>query len=126
MSKATRATITPRDIEIGRRIRARRAVLNVSQTNLADKLGVTFQQVQKYEKGTNRVASGRLEQISQVLRCSVSYFFDDIKNVDGSDDALKFFRTRDVIRLAEAYSKIENSKQRFALVELAETMASRK
>ncbi len=119
-------SITTRDQEIGRRIRVRRTLLQMSQTDLADKLGVTFQQVQKYEKATNRVAGGRLEDVAAALQCDVSYFYDDIKNADSATDVLKFLNTKDVIRLADAFSRILDKRQRGALVALAETMAARR
>ena len=66
------------DYYIGNRVRARRITLGMSQEKLGDALGVTFQQVQKYEKGTNRIGAGRLQNISQVLEVSPSYFFEEI------------------------------------------------
>src|SRR6516164_965266 len=65
-----------RDVDVGRRIRAQRLVCRMSQTELANSLGVTFQQVQKYEKGVNRVGAGRLAKIADTLRVPISFFFD--------------------------------------------------
>jgi transcriptional regulator with XRE-family HTH domain len=65
------------DIELGKRIRLRRVEIDISQSGLADKLGVTFQQVQKYEKGVNRVGASRLQQIATALDVPVTFFFDD-------------------------------------------------
>src|SRR3954453_22926848 len=65
-----------RDQEVGRRVRSRRLECRLSQTELADKIGVTFQQVQKYEKGTNRIGAGRLERISEALDVAITFFFD--------------------------------------------------
>src|ERR1700712_3836821 len=72
--------------EVGRRIRARRLECGLSQTELGAKLGITFQQIQKYEKGTNGVSSGRLEQISDILEVPITFFY-------GSDRLVKTGRT---------------------------------
>src|SRR5881227_4132536 len=65
-----------RDAEVGRRVRSRRLECRLSQTELADKIGVTFQQVQKYEKGVNRIGAGRLQRISEALDVPITFFFD--------------------------------------------------
>ena len=72
---------TPVDVHIGQKIRARRILLGLSQTELADVAGITFQQVQKYEKGTNRVGASRLQQFSQALDVPPSYFFEGLPTV---------------------------------------------
>ena len=64
-----------RDAEVGRRVRSRRLECRLSQTELADRIGVTFQQVQKYEKGVNRIGAGRLQRISEALEVPISFFF---------------------------------------------------
>ena len=69
------------DTHIGQKIRARRTLLGLSQTELADAAGITFQQIQKYEKGTNRVGASRLQQFSEALGVPPSYFFDDAPSV---------------------------------------------
>src|SRR3954463_9966038 len=65
-----------RDAEVGRRVRSRRLECRLSQTELADKVGVTFQQVQKYEKGVNRIGAGRLQRIAEALDVPITFFFD--------------------------------------------------
>src|SRR5260221_13330597 len=75
------------DVLVGRRVRIRRVELGLSQTQLGNALGVTFQQVQKYEKGTNRIGASRLHAISGVLRVSVSYFFPGV--ADGADHSAR-------------------------------------
>src|SRR5437764_1073672 len=86
-----------RDIDVGRRIRAQRLVCRMSQTELANNLGVTFQQVQKYEKGVNRVGAGRLARIADVLSVPVGFFFSgDMTPSQPSDSAhtgLSFLET---------------------------------
>src|SRR5437588_8826794 len=65
-----------RDEEVGRRVRSRRLESRLSQTELADKIGVTFQQVQKYEKGVNRIGAGRLQRIAEALEVPITFFFN--------------------------------------------------
>ncbi len=67
------------DIHVGKRIKLRRTLLHISQEQLAGDIGVTFQQVQKYESGHNRVSASRLFDISRVLNCPIAYFFEDIR-----------------------------------------------
>src|SRR6516164_6330509 len=71
----------PVDRYVGGRVRMRRMMLAMSQEKLGESLGLTFQQVQKYEKGTNRIGASRLQQISQILQVPVSFFFEDAPNV---------------------------------------------
>ena len=73
----------PVDKHVGNRVRMRRHILGMSQGKLADKLGITFQQVQKYEKGTNRISAGRLQAMSHIFRVSVPYFFEGAPQIDG-------------------------------------------
>lgn len=119
----TSKRITPRDLEIGSRIRLRRSSIKMSQETLGKALGLTFQQVQKYEKGVNRIGGGRLEEISKILGVPVSYFYDDVKSVDGVNNALQFLNSPGVIKLAQAYNNIQEHKVRLALLALAQTLA---
>ena len=116
-----------RDVDVGRRIRSQRLVCRMSQTELANNLGVTFQQVQKYEKGVNRVGAGRLSRIADVLSVPVSFFFDgDMNPAPASDSAgtgLSFLETAGAVRLVRAYSTVEDPQIRRALVDLAEEIA---
>ena len=113
---------TALDKRIGQRIRARRLELGVSQESLAEALGLTFQQVQKYEKGTNRVAASRLHDIAVALSISVLHFFDDPggKGVSPIDDALA---TPDGARLMTSFASIRSKRVRRQIVELAEALA---
>src|SRR4051794_2078083 len=72
----SRSTIDPTDKYVGSRLRIRRLMLDMSQTEIADALGLTFQQVQKYEKGSNRISASRLQHLSQILHVPVSFFFE--------------------------------------------------
>jgi transcriptional regulator with XRE-family HTH domain len=76
----------PTDKHVGRRVRMRRLMLGMSQTTLGDALGLTFQQVQKYEKGTNRIGAGRLQRISELLQVPVSFFFEGAPHGPGGHD----------------------------------------
>lgn len=75
----TKGTPSKVDIHVGARLRTRRGVMGLSQEALANKVGLTFQQIQKYERGTNRISAGRLYELAQILEVPVSYFFDEIE-----------------------------------------------
>src|SRR6476620_6736664 len=100
-----------RDMEVGRRVRSRRLECRLSQTELAGGIGVTFQQVQKYEKGTNRIGAGRLERISEKLGVPISFFFDNMNGASvgaprdpkkGKDSVFKLMQTPGAIRIVKA------------------------
>src|ERR1043166_8485002 len=74
-----------RDAEVGRRVRSRRLECRLSQTELADRIGVTFQQVQKYENGVNRIGAGRLQRISEALDVPITFFFDPVARAGERD-----------------------------------------
>ena len=120
----------PVDVEVGQRIRIQRLQSGLSQTSLAEQLGVTFQQVQKYEKGVNRVGAGRLARIADVLGVPVSFFFSGDQKVTESTDninsGLSFLESAGAVRLVRAYSQIEDPSIRRALVDLAEEVAGHK
>src|ERR1044072_2071376 len=123
----------PVDIEVGHRIRIERLARGLSQTALANQLGVTFQQVQKYEKGVNRVGAGRLTKIAEVLGIEVSTFFG-AKEIAGTGEAkeegaaspLKLLTVSGAFRLLRAYGDIEDSNLRRAIVGLVEEIATQK
>lgn len=118
------------DKYVGHRIRARRMALSMSQEKLAEGLRITFQQVQKYERGTNRVGAGRLQQIATLLGVGPAHFFEgapipgtaSVKVVESP------FKDMEVnpqgLRLARAFVKIDNADQRSALVAMAEAIAA--
>ena len=113
----------PYDAEVGRRIRERRMARQMSQMDLAGRLGVTFQQVQKYEKGTNRVAAGRLNRIAHILNVPILYFFDD------GDDSLAdkispIASDARALRLMRAYSRIGNLALQQSILDLTEKIAT--
>jgi transcriptional regulator with XRE-family HTH domain len=126
-------TPNPIDKHVGSRVRMRRIMLNMSQEKLGDALGLTFQQVQKYEKGTNRIGASRLQQISNILSVPVSFFFEGAPHTGshsgGMSDApspayvADFLSTSDGLALTKAFMKIKNAKLRRRIVDLVEHIA---
>ena len=117
------------DKVVGRNIRVHRLAKGMSQTDLANELGITFQQIQKYEKGTNRVGSGRLFEISVILGVSVLTLFEGGKaTLAKGDDSSPFNLLADPLslRLVQAFSEISERRTRHSLVDLVESMKSRK
>jgi len=125
----------PIDKHVGSRVRMRRMMLAMSQEKLGNSLGLTFQQVQKYEKGTNRIGASRLQQISQILQVPVSFFFDGAPTVgtapraEGFAEAPSpayvsdFLATSDGLALTKAFMRISDSKLRRRIVDLVEQIA---
>jgi transcriptional regulator with XRE-family HTH domain len=123
----------PVDKHVGSRVRMRRMMVGMSQEKLGDALGLTFQQVQKYEKGTNRIGASRLQQISLILQVPVSFFFEGAPSPSGGPEGLgeapsleyvtDFMATNDGLALAKAFMRIENMKLRRRIVELVSEMA---
>ncbi len=118
-----------RDAEVGRRVRSRRLECRLSQTELADRIGVTFQQVQKYEKGVNRIGAGRLQRISEALEVPISFFFSgsaaggSSRDQGASESVFGFMQTSGSVRIVKAFHKIKSRKARQLLVEMAEELA---
>lgn len=122
----------PTDKHVGSRVRMRRMMLGMSQEKLGDALGLTFQQVQKYEKGTNRIGASRLQQISHILQVPVSFFFDGAPSavtVGGVSEAPSpsyvsdFLATSDGLALTKAFMRIKDTKLRRRIVELVEQIS---
>ncbi len=122
----------PTDKYVGSRVRMRRLMLEMSQGKLGEKLGLTFQQVQKYEKGTNRIGASRLQHISQILKVPVSFFFDGALGKQADDGSSKapvadyvsdFLSSSDGLALTKAFTNIKDSKLRRRVVDLVEEIA---
>lgn len=124
----------PIDKHVGSRVRMRRMMLNMSQEKLGDALGLTFQQVQKYEKGTNRIGASRVQQIAHILQVPVSFFFEGAPaagghNTGGMSEApspayvADFLATSDGLSLTKAFMRIKSSKLRRRIVDLVEQIA---
>lgn len=128
-------TPNPVDKHVGSRVRMRRIMLGMSQEKLGEALGLTFQQVQKYEKGTNRIGASRVQQIGDVLQVPVSFFFDGGPTTSISSEGFAeasspayvsdFLATSEGIALIRAFTRIEDAKLRRSIVDLVEQMASR-
>jgi transcriptional regulator with XRE-family HTH domain len=123
----------PIDKHVGSRVRMRRMMLAMSQEKLGDALGLTFQQVQKYEKGTNRIGASRLQQISHILQVPVAFFFEGAPNLHGASDGMKeapspayvsdFLATSEGLSLTKAFMRIKEPKLRRRIVDLVEEIA---
>ena len=123
------------DVHIGQKMRARRVHLGMSQEKLANGLGLTYQQVQKYEKGVNRVGGSRLQQMSDALGVSPSHFFDGAptggKKAAPNEGELSqpeiysFLATRDGATLVRGYLAIEHKPLRQAVIDLMRTIAKK-
>ncbi len=123
----------PVDIHVGSRIRLRRTLLGMSQEKLGNAIGLTFQQVQKYERGTNRVGSSRLYQLAKVLNVPVSFFFDDMPpEITGDQSGLQEAKVpfddnpltkRETLELVRAYHRISSTHVRKRVFELLKSMA---
>ncbi|HEY1545994.1 MAG TPA: helix-turn-helix transcriptional regulator [Xanthobacteraceae bacterium] len=118
----------PVDAVVGRRIRTRRLLLGITQTDLARQLGVSFQQVQKYENGTNRVGAGRLVEIAHVLGVPLPALLRNLtpgpRKATQADDPFDLLSSGHAVRLAQAFAQIPDRQVRLALVGLAEGLAA--
>ena len=123
-------TPNPIDVFVGSRVRLRRLMVGMSQEALADRLGVTFQQVQKYEKGTNRISASRLQAISDVFRVPPSFFFQDDDNAASATgvahetgDVSTFVSSKEGLDLNRAFLKIEDAGVRKSIIQLATALS---
>jgi transcriptional regulator with XRE-family HTH domain len=124
----------PVDKYVGSRVRMRRIMLGMSQEKLGEALGLTFQQVQKYEKGTNRVGASRIQQISEILHIPVSFLFEGgpsgTVNAEGLAESPSpsyisdFLATSEGLTLTRAFTRISDAKLRRSIVELVEQIAA--
>lgn len=121
---------TPIDQLVGSRIRLRRMTVGMSQEKLGECLGVTFQQVQKYEKGVNRVGASRLQRISEVLNAPISFFFDEAPGTVGhqvesqeASSLSKVLACKEFLSLANSFSAIRDPKIRQKVVDLVDALA---
>jgi transcriptional regulator with XRE-family HTH domain len=123
-------TPNPTDVHVGGRVRMRRLMLGMSQSKLAEALGITFQQVQKNEKGTNRIGPSRLQQISEILGVSVPFFFEGLPGHSSGDprgpsaDFTQQLVSAGGLDLAKGFQRIRNTATRRSIVALVEEMAN--
>ena len=125
----------PIDKHVGSRVRMRRMMLSMSQEKLGDALGLTFQQVQKYEKGTNRIGASRLQATANILQVPVSFFFEGAPHSPGGHASTgmseapspayvsDFLATSDGLSLTKSFMRIKSSKLRRRIVDLVEQIA---
>jgi transcriptional regulator with XRE-family HTH domain len=129
----------PIDVHVGSRVRFRRMLLGMSQEKLAEKLGLTFQQIQKYEKGINRIGASRLFDLAQVLSVPVQFFYEEAPSngaevtqfvpagfaENGQETSIvEFLKSRDGLELNKAFVRIQDVKARRAIVDLVRSLAN--
>ncbi len=127
----------PIDGHVGGRVRLRRMLLGMSQEKLAEKLGLTFQQVQKYEKGVNRIGASRLYELSQLLGVGVNFFYEDapvgdtgspinpgFADANGENYIVDFLNSREGLELNRAFTRITDPKIRRSVIELVRSLAT--
>ncbi len=129
MARRTRHIITkdgphPIDVHVGSRVRLRRTLLGLSQTQLGEKLGLTFQQIQKYERGANRISASRLYQMTRILDVPVSYFFDGLDEGAEVSSPGDILVKRETLNFVRAYYRIGDPAAREGLRKLIHAMAN--
>ena len=123
----------PIDVHVGSRVRLRRMLIGMSQEKLGEQLGLTFQQVQKYEKGTNRIGASRLFQIGQILTVPVQFFYEDMGNgevkspetgfSDGAENVMDFVSSAEGLALNRSYARISDAGVRRRILDLVRAVA---
>jgi transcriptional regulator with XRE-family HTH domain len=132
--KMAKKSPNPIDKHVGSRVRMRRMMVSMSQEKLGERLGITFQQVQKYEKGTNRIGASRLQQIATVLSVPVGFFFEGAPIPHASGTGMsepaspvyvsEFLATSEGLALTKAFMKVKDPKVRRRIVDLVEAIVS--
>ena len=124
----------PIDVHVGSRVRLRRMLIGMSQEKLGEQLGLTFQQVQKYEKGTNRIGASRLFQIAQILSVPVQFFYEDLGHDEarapapgfaenGSENVMDFVSSAEGLALNRSYARISDAAIRRRILDLVRAVA---
>jgi transcriptional regulator with XRE-family HTH domain len=131
---ASKKSPNPIDIHVGGRVRLRRMMLGMSQEKLGEALGITFQQIQKYEKGTNRVGASRLQHIATVLKVPVSFFFEDAPGTpdeaagfaenNSHSYVVDFLSSTEGLSLNKSFVRIKDARVRRRIVDLVQTLAA--
>lgn len=109
------------DLHVGLKVRKARKAMDMSQTELGNQLGVSFQQIQKYEKGSNRIGSGRLWEISRVLQVPIDYFFDGIDDTVSSETSVPWW----LLDLAKQIESIKDEKLQKQIISLIEACSEK-
>jgi transcriptional regulator with XRE-family HTH domain len=130
---ADKGKANPIDIHVGSRVRLRRMILGMSQEKLGHGLGITFQQIQKYEKGTNRISASRLQHIAQILSVPIPFFFDDAPGesavqprgmeAKSNNNPLEFLSSAEGLQLNKAFVRIKDPKLRRTITNLVRALA---
>jgi transcriptional regulator with XRE-family HTH domain len=123
----------PIDAQVGNRVRLRRMLVGMSQEKLGEMLGLTFQQVQKYEKGVNRIGAGRLYQVAHILGVPISYFYEDVSGQESENSApandqatppvMEFLSSGEGLQLALSFMRIREPKVRKRVIDLVKSLA---
>jgi transcriptional regulator with XRE-family HTH domain len=119
----------PIDIQVGNRVRIRRMLIGMSQERLGDLLGLTFQQVQKYEKGVNRIGAGRLFEVSRILNVPIDFFYEGVNTQPGAGEpegappVMEFVSSGEGLQLSLAFMKIKDAKVRKRVLDLVKSLA---
>jgi transcriptional regulator with XRE-family HTH domain len=124
MAKRPAKRLSPIDVTVGRNVRIWRMARGLSQIQLANRLGVAFQQVQKYEIGVNRIGTGRLVKIAAILDVPISTLFDGANDAEPSRSLLALVSDSRSFRLAHAFAAIKHNRLRLSLVKLVEKIAA--
>src|ERR1700742_2646390 len=134
-SRVPKKQANPIDAQVGNRVRIRRMLIGMSQEKLGDLLGLTFQQVQKYEKGVNRIGAGRLFQVAHILNVPIDYFYEGVVNGsseampgfpepgDASPPVMEFLSSGEGLQLTLAFMKIKDSKVRKRVLDLVKSLS---
>ncbi len=126
------------DVHVGKRLRVRRSLLGLSQEKLAEAIGLTFQQVQKYERGVNRISAGRLYQLSKILEVPISYFYERVNNDNGDlpkaagladNKQEKFggpdrFDNKETIELIKLFNQVDDPAHRQEILRAVKSMVA--
>jgi transcriptional regulator with XRE-family HTH domain len=128
IAKAVTKKANPIDAQVGNRVRIRRMLIGMSQEKLGELLGLTFQQVQKYEKGINRIGAGRLFEIARILDVPINFFYDGVSgSAEGSGEAgapvMEFVSSGEGLHLSLAFMKIKDAKVRKRVLDLVKSLA---
>lgn len=131
---STKKIPNPIDVHVGARVRLRRTMLGLSQEKLGESLGITFQQIQKYEKGSNRIGASRLQSLSHILKTPISFFFEDapssqqetingMAEADSPNYVVDFLSSSEGLQLNKAFANIKDPKVRKKIIELVRSLA---
>jgi transcriptional regulator with XRE-family HTH domain len=126
---------SPIDVQVGTRVRLRRMLIGMSQEKLGEMLGLTFQQVQKYEKGVNRIGAGRLFQVAHILGVPIDYFYEGVNGMTGdmpgftepggaSPPVMEFLSSGEGLQLSLAFMKIRDPKVRKRVLDLVKSLSN--